>query len=307
MQCEEQMWATLHKLMVHCIFVYLPLSFRSQKLCMIGTREGQLRAGAIVLSGVSSRQSPNGLPQRVVAGARGASCTTLAAMQNRFRWDVFGTSCGCLMLMASAGCEKEAPQQDAVSQDPQTPSAVSPGLPAPQSARAKEAAGATPVVDCPAGKYLFDYSSYNLQTLLDPGDQGMMKVVKQAGTAQCTISAPALGTWSCTINEPMVAEISMNQMGLSATGKVEMTGTAALTYVADAPGSLQVKSTDVSAYKMKASMNLGGKEIPFPMDHMPQLFGNEGTRWHYACTGESLHLKGEVPGNATVELSMKRL
>jgi hypothetical protein len=43
------------------------------------------------------------------------------------------------------------------------------------------------------------------------------------------------------------------------------------------------------------------------MDHMPQLFGNEGTRWSYACTGESLHLKGDVPGSVTVELTMKRL
>lgn len=213
-----------------------------------------------------------------------------------------------LALLGSAACEKEAPKPEADASSAAR-AATSAGAAAPeaQAAGAKEVPGTLPVVDCPAGKYLFDYSSYNLQALLDRGGRGMMKVVKQAGKAECTISAPAVGTWSCTVSEPMGAEISMNQLGLAATGKMEMTGTAALTYVADAPGSLQVKSTDLSAYKMKATMILGGQEIPFPMDHMPQLFGNEGTRWSYACTGESLHLKGDVPGSVTVELTMKRL
>jgi len=228
-------------------------------------------------------------------------------MQNRFSLSVLSSLCGCLAVLGSVGCEKEEPKLDAGAAQPSpTPGGVASGVPTTQS-QAKEAAGTPPIVDCPAGKYLFDYSSYNLQSLLDPGGQGMMKVVKQEGTAECTITPPATGTWSCTISQPMVAEISMGQAGLAASGKIEMTGTAALTYVKDAPGSLQVKTTDLSAYKMKATMILAGKEIPYPMNQVPQLFGNEGTRWHYACTGDSLHLKGEVPGSATVEMAMKRL
>ena len=134
-----------------------------------------------------------------------------------------------------------------------------------------------------------------------------MKVLKQAGTAKCTLSSPSAGTWSCTVTEPMVAEVSMGQAGIAASGKIEMTGTAVLTYVSDTPGSLQVKSTDLSQYKMKATMKLAGKEIPMPIEQVPRLFGNDGTRWHYACTAESLHLKGDVPGNQSVELAMKRL
>jgi len=223
-------------------------------------------------------------------------------MQNSFRLSVLSSLCGGLLVMGLVGCEKEEPKR----QEAQ-PSTLPSGAPATPPTQAKEAAGTTPVVDCPAGNYLFDYASYNLGALLNPTGQGPMKVLKQTGTANCTISSLSVGQWICSVNEPMGAEISMAQAGLSATAKIEMTGTAALTFVGDAPGSLQVKSTDLSAYKMKASMNLGGKEIPFPMDQMPQLFGNEGTRWHYACTAESLHLKGDVPGNVSVELTMKRL
>ncbi|HET7544151.1 MAG TPA: hypothetical protein VFK05_29970 [Polyangiaceae bacterium] len=225
-------------------------------------------------------------------------------MHRSHRSLVFTAACWCLIGATAVGCKKEEPQRNAA---PAPSNAAPSAAPGAAPAQAKEQAGTTPIADCPAGEYLFDYSTYNLQALLDPTGRGVMKVLNQAGKAKCTLSSPSAGTWSCSVTEPMVAEVAMGQAGLAASGKIEQTGTAVLTYVSDAPGSLQVKSTDLSQYKLKATMKLAGKEIPMPMDKLPRLFGNDGTRWHYACTAESLHLKGDVPGNATVELTMKRL
>ena len=152
---------------------------------------------------------------------------------------------------------------------------------------------------CPKGKYLFDYSKVDLQGVLTHGG-GPLRVLTQEGKATCTFDAPPPGTWACTIDDPFVAEIKVEQ-GIDMTMKLNMTGSAKVIYQAAGPNQFKVASTDLTGFEMTGSMTMGGKELPLPFDQFPKMFGEDGNVWSYECRPTELYMKMQTPGGPVVE------
>jgi hypothetical protein len=125
--------------------------------------------------------------------------------------------------------------------------------------------------------------------------------------ADCAFENQPESSWICVLKEPFIAEVGIDQMGMPMSLKLEMSGTARMKYKPLEPGRFQIHSTDSSDFKVKGSMTVAQQDVGFPVEKIPQAFGQKDSTWTYACAGDQLQLTAEIPELKKLSYSMTRI
>lgn len=209
-------------------------------------------------------------------------------------WALFG------MVIVSPGCKSERSEAEpSPSAGASTASVAAASAAATSSAVAAKAPGT-----CPAGRWKYDYSDQALEVMLKSAAGA--RVVKEEGEFICTISEGKEGSISCdSLGKPVVNVIETKQAGVPMTISVTMKGKASNKFRLEDDSRMTVITTDTSQLEVKTSVNLAGKEMPFPTDKLVTIFGEPQATLSYKCESGALHIKPEVDGVETTWQKLK--
>jgi hypothetical protein len=150
-----------------------------------------------------------------------------------------------------------------------------------------------PAGKCPAGRWKYDYSDQALEVMLQ--NAAGARVLKEEGEFICTVSEGKDGSISCdSLGKPVVNVIEAKQAGIPMTISVTMKGKASNKFRLDSESRMTVIATDTSQLEVKTSVNVGGKEVPFPTDKFLTFFGEAESTLSYKCEGGALYIKPEI-------------